>query len=199
MAKIEMPSIERIRQLIEYDPATGILLWRPRDIADFEFSPNASDVVAGFNAHYAGKPALNYLNNDGYYRGRVLKKSLLSHRAAFAIFHDCWPIGQIDHANGVRTDNRIANLSDVSPAENNRNAKRRPDCTSGITGVSFIPSRNKWVAYVSRNGTRHQLGVYDCFDAAVAARQDANIMMGFSLRHGSIQSLPTNLASPVLS
>jgi len=47
------------------------------------------------------------------------------------------PVGyEIDHINGVRTDNRLNNLRCIPKAMQRRNAAKRQDNTSGVQGVS---------------------------------------------------------------
>jgi len=55
--------------------------------------------------------------------------------------------------------------------------------TSGVTGVSWDRSKNKWVAYISVQKKRICLGDRDCFQDAVALREDAELKyFGFLLR-----------------
>lgn len=57
-----------------------------------------------------------------------------AHRLAWLIVKGEWPKNHIDHINGVKDDNRIANLRDVSSAENHRNMKiHRSGKTCGVT------------------------------------------------------------------
>lgn len=101
-----------LRQLVEYDPETGFLTWKPRD------------GNARFNSKLAGKPALAQ-PSKGYRTGRIKGKNYKAHRAAWAVTHGEWPQGQIDHINGDRSDNRLSNLRAVSQSENGKNQKTR--------------------------------------------------------------------------
>lgn len=44
---------------------------------------------------------------------------------------------EIDHINGIRTDNRLENLRCVPQAAQKRNTKKRDSNTSGVQGVSL--------------------------------------------------------------
>lgn len=85
-----------------------------------------------------------------------------------------WPM--VDHINGDGLDCRRANMRAASRAQNNRNAQRRTDNTSGYKGVSWHGQRNRWRAQINNAGRRTYLGLFaDPADAAraydTAARQ----------------------------
>jgi hypothetical protein len=89
----------------------------------------------------------------------------------------------IDHINGNRRDNRIANLRAVDRRENMRNARLRSNNTSGIVGVTFSRDRKKWVAQIN-DGKVRSLGRFDKFEDAVEARKAAERRAGFHPNHG---------------
>src|SRR3546814_1788886 len=94
-------------------------------ISDWSSDVCSSDLslCKSFNNKHAGKPALVAPSRAGHLCGHVKGIPLLAHRVAWAIHYGEWPNGQIDHINGDPSDNRIANLRDVSALENARNAK----------------------------------------------------------------------------
>ena len=55
------------------------------------------------------------------------------------------------------------------------NTKRRNN-KSGVVGVMWRPDCRRWQATIMFKGTRHNLGVYDLFDDAVAARREAEAL-----------------------
>jgi len=58
----------------------------------------------------------------------------------------------IDHINGQRDDNRIINIREVSNQQNSLNSKISKNNTSGIKGVYWDKSRNKWTVRLSIDG-----------------------------------------------
>jgi hypothetical protein len=89
------------------------------------------------------------------------RKTFFAHRLAWFLSFGCWPVGEIDHINGVDSDNRLSNLRDVSKSINQQN-KRRPrvDNKSGFLGVHFHKAGKAWVAQITHKGTAHYLGIY---------------------------------------
>lgn len=100
-------------------------------------------------------------NGFGYLRITVLGKSYYAHRLAWFYINGTWP-DQIDHINGVKSDNRIANLRDVNVqqnAQNKVNAQKNSD--SQVMGVSWHKKSKKWQAHICVYKERKYLGLFE--------------------------------------
>lgn len=142
---------QRVRELFEYNPETGLLIHR---------SNRHWRVVAGSSP--TGKM------RSGYVRVAVDRNMCLVHRIAWLHYYGKSPEFQIDHINGDKSDNRIANLRDVPPVVNNENrrvAQRRSK--TGVLGVS--PRYGKFVAALQAKGVFMYLGLFDSVEEASAA------------------------------
>jgi hypothetical protein len=94
----------RLKQLLDYDPETGVFTWRVN---------RGGAAKAGTRA---GCPT------PFYYRViRIGGRSRREHSLAWLYVHGHWPADELDHINRVRDDNRIANLREVTHAENMQN------------------------------------------------------------------------------
>lgn len=191
MTEKTLPSVDLLRKLLDYDPETGSVRWKTRTPDLFTATPSRSAEVscANFNTLWAGRETALAEFRNGY-RTLSIKaaglafNSMLAHRVVWAIYYGAYPKGQIDHINGIRSDNRINNLRDVSADKNRRNAKRRSNNTSGFGGVYYKASRRKWVANISNDGVRTHLGVFEYRFDAVLARLLAEKAHGYTARHG---------------
>jgi len=105
----------------------------------------------------------------------------LSHRVIWAMVYGEQPPTEIDHINGVRTDNRLTNLRGVSRGEQCRNAARRKD-TKIVTGVSFSSRAKKFVVQVQVDGARSCKRFDNLLDAIAYNYQER--LGNFSDRHG---------------
>lgn len=191
MTTKNLPPIDLLRKLLDYDPETGALYWKTRTPDLFTEAPFRSAEVSctQFNALWAGRETATAKFANGYHTlsiktAGLVFKSLLAHRVVWAIYYGTYPNGQIDHINGVRSDNRMSNLRDASIGENKRNAKRRSNNTSGFGGVHYKASRRKWVARIASDGVHTHLGSFDHKFDAVLARLLAEKAHGFTMRHG---------------
>jgi hypothetical protein len=117
------------------------------------------------------------LNYDGYVRVSVLGRRYYAHRLAWFYVHGVWPTEQLDHRNGVRDDNRIANLREATQAENGQNKALQRNNTSGVTGVYWLPSESCWRAKITVNRTVVVLGSFKSLDAAAEARARGKEML----------------------
>ena len=185
MTKTDLPTPETLRKLLSYDPDTGLLTWKRRPIDMFA----TERAGKSWNARLCGKPAFKTSNNDGYNQGGIFGKNYLTHRVVYAIHHGAWPVNQIDHISGDRSDNRIANLRDVTSAENQRNMQRPSNNTSGHIGVSWKGDRCKWRAKIGVYGKSRHIGYFTDINDAIAARAAAEVEYGYHANHGRQQSL----------
>ena len=182
MASKPLPSPELLRQILRYEPETGHFYWNLRSAETFEkSSKNMRLAVAVWNGKYSGKIA-GYVNGRGYRHITILKVNYKAHRIAWALSFGEWPNGEIDHINGDKLDNRIANLRVVDRTENSRNQRLRRDSKSGIVGVSFY--RGNWIARIKVGRKSIELGQFETQQAAVDARNKASTEYGFHRNHG---------------
>jgi len=105
-------------------------------------------------------------NGCGYLIVWVGGERFLAHRLAWFFVHGVWPENDIDHINGVRTDNRISNLRKATRAQNSMNTKLSIRNTSGLKGVSWHPRDKYWRARCSVNGKQNELGRFKTKDEA---------------------------------
>ena len=96
-----------------------------------------------------------------------------AHRLAWFYVYGSWPNDQIDHINRNKTDNRIANLREVTNKQNQQNASKRSDNTSGHPGVSWYKRDSKWQARIKHNQKDTHLGYFENLEEAIAARKAA--------------------------
>lgn len=180
-------SVDKLKELLRYEPETGRLFWLPRGIEWFHDVPHrsASGICTTWNKRYANTEAFTSKGGAGGHKmGAVLGVHVTAHRVAWAIHYGIWPEGWIDHINGDPTDNRIANLRIVNAQGNARNCARSRRNKSGVTGVCWTPGMAKWHAQIYHAGANRHLGWFDDFAEAVRARADAEKQFGYHPNHG---------------
>lgn len=184
MNKMPLPSQEVLRQLLEYDPETGALTWKERGpewFAAGKHSPKHRCKI--WNTRYAGKPAITAQDGKGYLCGSILDRCVQAHRVIWKLVYGDEP-DEIDHINGVRGENRIANLRAASRITNMRNKARSVTNTSGVTGVYWNRKACKWCAQIHSGGRAFFLGAFDDLNDAAAARKAGERKFDFHPNHG---------------
>lgn len=184
MAKTPLPSPDVLRQLLRYEPETGRLFWKERDIKWFaDGGYSAQRRMAVWNSAFSNKEAFTSFHRKGYKKGQIFEKQYLAHRVIWVIAHGAWP-RQIDHINGDPADNRLTNLRSVTSQENQQNMSRARNNTSGCTGVTWDQAREKWIAQIQNGGRNVHLGRFSDRDEAICARKVAEAKYGFHANHG---------------
>lgn len=152
-----IPTQAALKELLHYDPATGIFRW----LVDISRRMRAGSI--------AGTVA-------GKYRAiRVLGDRYQEHNLAWLYMKGEWPpaLGlEIDHEDLDGLNNRWVNLRIATPSQNRWNSRRRKDNTSGVKGVSWHALARKWRARISFRGQEIHLGLFaDLGDAEAAVRE----------------------------
>ena len=144
---------ETAKEHFDYDPETGILIWRVK--------PGQRAKIGDV----AGK-----INNRGYRQVGFRGKLYQAHRVIWLIVTGKWPVNDIDHKNGVRDDNRIINLREATRSENNQNMKSRTN--TGVTGVS-LHKKGYYIAQLHINGKHVLHKHFKNLEDAIAAVTEA--------------------------
>jgi hypothetical protein len=162
-------TVERLKQLLNYDPHTGKFYWkwRPED----EFSHPKYVII--WNGRFAGKEAGRVVD-QGY---RVIMhngKPYRAHRLVFLLHFGEMP-NKVDHINGDRLDNRLANLREADDVQNSHNTQKSKRNSSGYKGVSYNKRRRKYTASISCRRKQYHVGYYPTAEDAafaVAVKRD---------------------------
>lgn len=146
-----MLTLDRLKQLLEYSSDNGVFVWLVNRRGRFA---------------RAGKVA-GKLNDHGYIRIGIDGRIYLAHRLAWFYCHGEWPPGGLDHANGMPTDNRIANLRLATQSQNLANSRARN--LTRLKGAYYKPRYEMWISQIKYGGKSHHLGYFETAEAANAA------------------------------
>jgi hypothetical protein len=166
----------------------GILFWNVRPLSHF----SAARHMNRSNTMWAGKAAGNISspknqNRQSYIFINTAHKVYMAHRVVWEMHNGEIKDGyEIDHINGIGTDNRIENLRIVSHSENMKNLPTYKNNKSGTTGVSWQVSSGKWIVTIRSNGKNINLGRYESIEEAKTVREEANIKYKYHNNHGRI-------------
>jgi hypothetical protein len=145
---------ERLREVLDYDPETGVFRWKivPRG------KRKAGDVAGGYN-------------QLGYLVIGIDREIYRAQRLVWLYVYGHWPTKPLDHINRDKTDNRLSNLREVTPSQNSWNSSLFRNNTSGVKGVYKVGK--KWRVLIQSNGRRKSLGTYDTVERACAIYRKA--------------------------
>jgi len=140
--------LDKLRALLAYDPATGLLHWKVRP---------SRRVRAGDLA--------GHVRDDGYRAIIVDGVAYYAHILGWAMTYG-WAPPYLDHKDGDRDANRLSNLRPATKPQNGANRRSGRNNTSGFKGVARHGSG--WRAYVTIERRRINLGTFA--DPAMAHR-----------------------------
>lgn len=190
MAAKPLPDQALLLKLLRYEPETGKLYWRERDISMFYNGPKNSALcmMRSWNGRFANKPAFTARKSHGYLHGSIGGQIFMAHRIIWKMVTGEEP-SMIDHINGVPSDNRFCNLRGASASDNCRNSATYKSNSSGAVGVDFLPAkpgqrRAQWRARIQAEGKLITLGGFASMEDAIRVRKSAERRYGFHPNHG---------------
>lgn len=162
-----MLKAERAKELLDYNPKTGAFRWRI-DLCNGKIKEGS---LAGSTS-------------KGYRQIRVEGKIYRAHRLAWLITYGRWPGKELDHVNGIKDDNRIENLREVTHQENLQNLNLVDGKgSSRYIGVSWHKGNRKWRSSIAINGRTKCIGYFDdeskARDAYISAKKQYHILQGY--------------------
>jgi hypothetical protein len=150
-------TVDRLRELLAYDPETGVFVWRV----------SRGRMPAGARAGSVAGHGYVHVMIDG----RLYK----AHRLAHFHMTGSWPADEIDHEDRQRANNVWGNLRPATHKQNRENESPRKNNTSGFRGVAF--RCGKWQAKIVHRGRFINLGGFPCKDDAIEFRMLAEAML----------------------
>jgi len=143
-----LPYYERAKELLNYDPKTGLFTWKQ------------TRTFTAIKGSVAGSK-----DKCGYLRVCItlnrIEKTLKLHRLAYLIIHGEMP-NIVDHINLIKDDNRAENLRTCNAYQNQMNKAKLSSNKTGYKGVVYVESRGKYRAKIGYKGKNLHLGHFDC-------------------------------------
>lgn len=174
---------EIVKELLDYDPETGVFTWKIRDTIWF---PTARSHKI-WNSRFSGKRAgWVYTGSTGYQCRQIAIRGqkFYEHRIAWLWMNgDPVPV-EIDHKNRDALDNRWCNLESSNRGNNMLNQSRRIDNRSGVTGVCWDARYGGWRANCRIGGKQEHVGKFENIEDAERAIIEFRSRSGFSDGHG---------------
>ena len=177
-----------LKELLHYDPVTGIFTWKYRERKWFKTYRS----YRSYCGKYVGKTAgASILSKEGkrYIHIMILGRDYLAHRIAWFYIYGEWPEGEIDHIDGNGENNRESNIRDVDALENGKNKRLPENNKSGRIGVGWHSRDKVWYALIKVKQKKIHLGTFKKINDAISAREAAEVKYGFHKNHGSIRPL----------
>lgn len=151
MAKAYQITHDRLLEILDYDPETGVFVWKTQPCRRLRAGERAGS-----------------LRCDGYRFIRINHKQYSEHRLAWFYVHGRWPAVCIDHVNRDPSDNRISNLRE---ADHTQNRVNRGAPAGKMKGARFNGSG--WVASIKAYGKSKYLGTFSTEEEASRAYAEA--------------------------
>jgi HNH endonuclease/AP2 domain len=144
---------ERLKELLHYDPETGVFRW----LQPPSYVVKRGDVAGSLN------------KTTGYRLIHIGGRNYKAHRLAWLYMTGAWCRPMIDHRDCDRTNNRWKNLRCATFSANAANRGRPRNNASGFKGVHRRRDSGKWRAQIWKDGRAIYLGQFRTPEEAHAA------------------------------
>lgn len=161
---------ERLKELFDYNQ-DGYLVWK---------KTTSNRVVVG---SIAGRKT-----DTGYISIGLNGKHQRAHRLIYLWHHGELPVGDIDHINGIRDDNRIENLRFATRSQNNANSRVDRNSISGVKGVHWNKRDGNWIARINIKPKAIWIGTFATIELASEAYSRALVNL-----FGDYAKTPTSI------
>lgn len=141
---------DRLKEVLNYDPETGLFTWRVNIQSRARIG-----AIAGCNSR-----AYRVIRIDG--------RSYEAHRLAWLYMTGNFPKVLIDHINMDGMDNRFFNLREADKSSNALNKPAQRNNKLGIKGVCWVKSNKKYLASTRVRGVTYREH-FDTIEEATAA------------------------------
>jgi hypothetical protein len=159
---------EYVRQIFEYNPITGILIWKIKPAKYINPGTKAGNI-----------------DSRGHMTVRIRGKGYLIHRIAWLYMTGSWPDQEIDHIDRNRANNSWANLREATSTQNQYNSSKHKDNTTGFKGVCYHKRDRKYTAQIMKSGKLLHLGYFNTPEEASKAYNEASKQLHGVFGHGS--------------
>ena len=139
---------EKLKEILFYNKETGLFVWKINQGKKIK----AGSIAGG-------------LDEEGYVAISIDGKRYKAHRLAWLYEYGILP-ERLDHKDNIKNHNWINNLRLATRPQNAQNSKLSINNKSGVKGVHWCKSEQKWIARISLDGKRKFLGFYDSVDKA---------------------------------
>lgn len=133
-------TIERLKDILDYNPETGIFLW----------------------LKYGGQKKIGdkagSKRDDGYVIIQIDGKGYYAHHLAWFFVYGEWR--KLDHKDLIKSNNKIDNLRPATTQQNAFNQGEKRKNKMGIKGITIDKRTGKWIAYIKINNKSKYLGSY---------------------------------------
>lgn len=158
-----MITVERARELLNYDPETGVLTWK----------------VNKGRRVLKGRRAASINMCTGYRQIGIDGRKYREHRIIWLIHYGFFPDEFLDHLNHDRADNRLCNLRATSRRGNSRNVKLGRANKSGVMGVQSY--RKSWRVMICSS----YYGSFKTIEEAAVVAKRVYAGLGYHENHGA--------------
>lgn len=156
----EALSAERARDLLDYNPETGDLIW----IHPQSKRVSLGDIAGALHRSKNAKSSRLNIGIDGI--------RYMAHRVIWLWMTGKWPVHEIDHWDQNGANNRWTNLREATKFQNAKNIAVTKRNTSGVKGARFEKRSGKWIAEIRVNNRKIWLGLHNTLEEAGRAYRE---------------------------